>query len=405
MEYDSTEKFPVRYDVHKYLGRKQWHVVSSIIKKYTSPEDIVLDLFSGSGVGAFEALRLKRKVIAVDYSQLSEVIVRSLCEGCDIQSYHKNATMIITSLRKLESVYSVKFANHAGIIKYWMPNLHRGKVMLRDKTSYTGDLMDVKFVSGAVPDTFVWSHAEDKIPFIEGSNVSRWSEIFTERTQYILHSAFSSIMEVNDLAVRRCLLVAFSASLEKASLLNKLKSNGKGWIREDPLCYYKPFDFIEFNAVDSLENKLMKMEASLIETEKLLSEGLRRNFVFMRQDAAKLAYSEKVDLILMDPPYLSEVLYDKLEALHDVWLGFKPSEQNIKTSFEEVVLRAHAALHRNGTLVLLMSNYLPGSKEFFIDTLIKGGFVQISETKQERGKKEGLLITAFKKSASSLRPK
>ena len=59
------------YLMHKYWARKPHNVVAEYIKHYSNKGDIVLDPFWGSGVTAFEALKLGRKVIAVDLDPMA----------------------------------------------------------------------------------------------------------------------------------------------------------------------------------------------------------------------------------------------------------------------------------------------------------------------------------------------
>jgi 16S rRNA G966 N2-methylase RsmD len=393
----ALEKFPVRYDVHKYLGRKPWYIVREIIAHYSRPAETVMDLFSGSGVAAFESLALGRNAIAVDSSPLSELITRSLCEAYDAGRYMKMVTSILPELKSYQELYRVEFQGKKGILRYWQPKLNLGKIFFpEDGSTYNGDLTDAKQVSAHNNlHSFRWTHAETPLPIIKGNNVSKWGEIFTERGEYILSQAFSSVGRVNNPALKRCLFVALSASIEKISLLNRFKTGGGGWLREKPLCYYKSDDFIEFNAVDALESKMLRMGTALAETNGLLKDNV--NFTFLREKVENIRYSNKADLIVMDPPYLDEVLYDKLEALHDVWLGFSPSKQDIRFAFNIAAKKACDALKRNGTLVLLMHNYLPESKNFLVNGLLDAGLAKTKEIQNPGRKKEGLSITVFQK--------
>jgi DNA modification methylase len=392
------EKFPVRYDVHKYLGRKPWYIVYDLINNFSKPKSTVLDLFSGSGVVSFEALRLDRNVIAVDHSMLSELIVKSLCEPPNIGEFNKVAHNIINKLNSLQQVYYITTNFGKGILKYWIPSIHKGKALINGKFISIENMTEDIFIYSGEVESFSWEHSDELIPKIQGSNVTVWGDIFTKRSQYVLYKALSYIKKIDNITIKRALLVAFSASLEKIALLNRPKTGMKGWIREKPTCYYKPLDFIEFNAVDAIKNKITKMHDALVETNKLLKNH-GGTFKFIREHAENLNYDNKVDLIVMDPPYLNEVPYDKLEALHDIWLDFKPQEGNIQHTFGVIASKCYNALKDNGKLILLMLNYQKESKKFFINELIKHNFVKIDEIEKE-GKsksKEGLSIIIFKK--------
>ncbi len=396
MQANLMEKFPIRYDVHKYLGRKPWYILEDIIKKYTQPGDTILDLFSGSGVASFEALRLGRNVVAIDCSPLSELIVRALCEGCDVIQYQSAAKEIVSRLKELEGIYRVKIGSKTGTLKYWMPNLSTGKLLFSDGSEYSGVVKDAHFLKNDELESFSWQHEADRIPVMDGSIVSTWGEVFPKRAQSVLYYTFSSIMRIDAPAVRRCLLVTLSASVEKVCSLNHFKSGKKGWMRDRQTCYYKHHDFIEFNAVEALTNKITKMGSALVEVKGLLADRTGK-FTFIRSHVEGLRHANAANLVIMDPPYLSEVQYDQLEALHAIWLGFKPPKHDIRVGFRRTVSYSGRSLTAEGNLVLLMLNYLADSKAFFVDTLTQNGFMKIYESEDKGRKKEGLSITVFRK--------
>ncbi|MGC8730604.1 MAG: DNA methyltransferase [Candidatus Micrarchaeia archaeon] len=393
----SLEKFPVRYDVHKYLGRKPWYIVYNLIARFSKRGNTVLDLFSGSGVASFEALRLDRNVIAVDYSSLSELIVKTLCSYHNISEFDRALQSLTKKLKSIEHVYYVNSIQGEGLLEYWIPDQHKGKLIIGNTEKIINNISETDFTHSEEVKDFKWKHERTQIPKIPCSNVSTWGEIFSNRAQYVLHNALGYIKSISDSNIRNALLVALSASLEKIALLNHFKSIGEGWIREKPICYYKPQDYIEFNAIKALENKAAKMRMAIIETNNLLEKS-HGSFSFIREHAENLNYKTKFDLIIMDPPYLSEVPYDKLEALHDIWLGFKPENQNIHKAFDQIALKSYNALSDRGILVLLLLNYQKESREFFVNKLANNGFVKLKETRNYLGSKEGLSISVFKKS-------
>jgi hypothetical protein len=275
--------------------------------------------------------------------------------------------------------------------------LHKGKIII-GKNPKNIDNIDVSdFIYSEEIDAFRWEHANTIIPKLQGSNISIWKEVFSKRAQYVLNNALEYINSIADPNTKNALLAALSASLEKTSLLNHFKVGMKGWIRDKPLCYYKPPDYIEFNAIKSIENKITKMRMAMIETNNLLKNG-HGSFKFMREHAENLSYKGVADLIIADPPYLSEVPYDKLEALHDIWLGYKPEKQNIHEVFDSIALRSYNVLAEHGILVLLLLNYEKESREFFTNGLIRNNFIKVKETRTQIGSKEGLSISVFKKS-------
>jgi tRNA G26 N,N-dimethylase Trm1 len=71
------------YNWHKFWGRKTWNVVSRFVETYSPEGGIVMDPFSGSGVTALEALKLGRRVIAVDLVPIAAEILRLTIEYVD----------------------------------------------------------------------------------------------------------------------------------------------------------------------------------------------------------------------------------------------------------------------------------------------------------------------------------
>ena len=66
------------YRFHKYWGKKPYEPLAYIIEQLTSPGDIVLDPFCGSGTAAREALLRSRKFIGFDINPVALEITRLL---------------------------------------------------------------------------------------------------------------------------------------------------------------------------------------------------------------------------------------------------------------------------------------------------------------------------------------
>ncbi len=391
-----SEKYPARYGVHKYLGRKPWDLVSEIIQARSGPHDTVFDIYSGSGVAAFEALRLGRNVIAIDHSPISELIVRSLCERCDAEEYNFSANLLLGEIFRMQNLYAVKAGEKTGVLRYWQPRLKRGRIDFNDGSKIIGTFADIEWLFEASPeDNATISELEGRIPELPGNNVHYWRDVFTYRGARVLARARELILQNKNPAVRRALLTALSASIEKVSLLNKPKSEGKSWIRDKPLCYYKSEDFIEFNAVDAVSNKIIAMLHALREANVLLKDGGR--FTFSRERIEDMAYTNRADLIIIDPPYLDEVQYGELEAMRGVWLHMGTEKSDAQYDFALAARKMRIALKPHGILALVMKNYLPKSRQFLVGKLEDAGFVKKEESRHKEGKKEGLAIIEFVK--------
>ncbi len=89
------------YLMHKYWGRKPANIVRSYINKYTKAGDVVLDPFVGSGVTAFEALRLKRHAVAFDLNPFSEFLIKTTLTPVPPSKLNDAANQIKESISSL----------------------------------------------------------------------------------------------------------------------------------------------------------------------------------------------------------------------------------------------------------------------------------------------------------------
>lgn len=69
---------PPMYRAMKYWGKKPHNIWSQFIERYCPPDGVVLDPFVGSGIAAFEAVKLGRKAIAFDLNPLSAFTIEVL---------------------------------------------------------------------------------------------------------------------------------------------------------------------------------------------------------------------------------------------------------------------------------------------------------------------------------------
>jgi DNA modification methylase len=80
---NTTKTSPV-FSMHSYhLGKKPSDAVEVYISHYTSPDDLVLDPFCGSGSTALAALVQGRKTVAIDASPAATFITRFYLSRCD----------------------------------------------------------------------------------------------------------------------------------------------------------------------------------------------------------------------------------------------------------------------------------------------------------------------------------
>src|SRR5438105_4294930 len=68
------------YGVHPYFTRRPPNVVRAYIERYSSPNDVVLDPFGGTGVTAIEAFLLGRRAIHNDLNPFANFIAHNIAD-------------------------------------------------------------------------------------------------------------------------------------------------------------------------------------------------------------------------------------------------------------------------------------------------------------------------------------
>ena len=97
------------YKMHKYFARRPWNVFSELIAHYSSPEEIVLDPFSGGGVTIVEALRLRRRAVGVDVNPLAVYVTRMESSPLDIEQFKKAIATVSSNTKDyILSLYSTR---------------------------------------------------------------------------------------------------------------------------------------------------------------------------------------------------------------------------------------------------------------------------------------------------------
>src|SRR5688572_26093179 len=72
------------YAMHKYWSRKPHNLVANYIRKYSQPDEIVLDAFCGSGVTIIESVRNQRRAIGIDLNPMAVFITQAGLHHVDL---------------------------------------------------------------------------------------------------------------------------------------------------------------------------------------------------------------------------------------------------------------------------------------------------------------------------------
>lgn len=104
-----------QYRMHKYFARRPYNVFENLVKHYSKPNELVLDVFCGGGVTVFESCKNERNAIGVDLNPLSTMITEMQMFNGDIKLLKKDLDSFCNYAKeKYENLYRVDFGNDSG---------------------------------------------------------------------------------------------------------------------------------------------------------------------------------------------------------------------------------------------------------------------------------------------------
>ena len=133
-----AKRHPPLYMIHRYRARKPHNVVADYIKCYSNEGDIIMDPFCGSGVVAVEAIKQKRKVIAIDLNPLATFITRTALIPVDLNELEDAFKELEKNCKdRIYQLYRTKCSKgHPSIIRCVVlsfvvecPNCHKDIIM------------------------------------------------------------------------------------------------------------------------------------------------------------------------------------------------------------------------------------------------------------------------------------
>lgn len=89
------------HQVSPYIGKLKSTIAADLIERYSSPGDLVADVFCGSGTVPLEALRLGRRAFAADTSPYAMVLTRAKVNApTDIPSAYGRADVLLKAAQE-----------------------------------------------------------------------------------------------------------------------------------------------------------------------------------------------------------------------------------------------------------------------------------------------------------------
>jgi DNA modification methylase len=343
------------YALHKYWGKKPYNIMADFIDKYTSPNEIVLDPFLGSGVSITEAVFKGRKGFGIDINPSAIFITSQILAKV-------NPKNIIAEFKSLENDLKEK------INSFYTVN-RNGKFFLGQNYLWENqELTEVRFTNGtrnrqsetptsediALAESFDIKNIKSYYPtsnFFHNSRINakgteNVSKLFTPRNLNALSLLFERIEKIENSEIRDLFKFCFTSSIGQASKMvfvikrrNKTKNNGNIIVSEKKeigswvIGYWQPKEFFENNVWTCFETRFKKILKAKKDQYSLSNlhissesfDELKKigNYLLVNQPSQKylkLIDDNSIDYILTDPPHGNRIPYLELSLLWNSWL-------------------------------------------------------------------------------------
>lgn len=370
------------YMAHAYLTKIPVPGILPFIEAFTSPGDVVLDPFAGSGMTGVAALALGRRAVLFDVSVLGRHIARNYTNLVSPELLRKRGGEVAdATLDRLGSVYAVTCSacgHEAQLAKtVWSMvmecgscrqpvNFYRaleaadwqksdmacphcdasfnskakrvGEEPVVDSIScacsrtqreqpWTAPLVPVDATGLDWPDIPIEATRQMYVASALGRHgLTSTAAFYSKRNLAVLAALHSAIEEVEEPGPRSKLLFAFTASLTRASKRYQ-------WSRQRPLNaananYYVAPVFYEWNVLELFDRKV---EAA-IKSDDWIRTQRGAGTLFDSVDGIEVAYDlasadalpipdHSVDYVFTDPPFGSNIFYSDMNLFQEAWLG------------------------------------------------------------------------------------
>ncbi|MDD2200299.1 MAG: DNA methyltransferase [Bacteroidales bacterium] len=343
------------YALHKYWGKKPYNIMADFIDKYTSPDEIVLDPFLGSGVSITEAVFKGRKGFGIDINPSAIFITSQILAKVNPKSIIAEFKSLENDLKeKINSFYTVNRngENYLGQNYLW-ENQELTEVRFtngtRNRQSETptnedialAESFDIKNIKSYYPTSNFFHNSR-----INAKGTENVSKLFTPRNLNALSLLFERIEKIENSEIRDLFKFCFTSSIGQASKMvfvikrrNKTKNNGNIIVSEKKeigswvIGYWQPKEFFENNVWTCFETRFKKIlkakkDQYSISNLHISSESFDElekvgNYLLVNQPCQKylkLIDDNSIDYILTDPPHGNRIPYLELSLLWNSWL-------------------------------------------------------------------------------------
>lgn len=368
------------YNAHAYLTKVPISAIEPFLTAFTSPGDVILDMYGGSGMTGVAAAMHGRRAEVRDISALGQHIGSNYMNLVDAVELRTQAKKIMNAAKiRLGDLYAVKcggcsraatlsrtvwtFVYECG--RCHAPVNYYGALRVADwkKSATKCTACGEAFITRGsrrveeVPmlDTIAcecssklrdWEHVDplylvsDDAPRWPGVSIGETRQMFqssalrkhgllttdaffSKRNLTVLSALREEIERVEDESIRSKLLFVFTAILSRAS--KRYQWHPKRPLNAANQNYYVAPVFYEWNVYDLFERKVeaaVRSDAYLRSRMKELGVSEPGKFNYAIGSANDLDLEDgSVDYIFTDPPFGSNIFYSDMNLFQEAWLG------------------------------------------------------------------------------------
>jgi NAD(P)H-flavin reductase/16S rRNA G966 N2-methylase RsmD len=347
------------YSMHRYWSKKPSEVIAEYIKAYTYKGDVILDPFSGYGVTAIEALRLGRRVVAIDLNPMATFITKVILEPVNLPNLRWGFQDVRKACQsKIFQLFTTKCpkCGGKGVIDFVVRKNDKpiqiaygcdcsNRRLFKEPDAYDQGT-DVRSAEMEIP---FWYPYDVPLPPIQRERFEYLHELFTRRNLIALSTILHSIENLSDERVREVMKLAFTSCLDKCSKLKPVSYRAKGdgqyslsesWVA---VRFYAPTLSQEVNPWKAFQRVYERVYEGKKESNGVLRnvslgysykdlESGSANAVILTGSADRILNEElpedSIDYVLTDPPFGSAVQYLPLSAFWGAWLRFDFDYEN-----------------------------------------------------------------------------
>lgn len=360
---DLPKTYKGLYAMHKYWSKKPYNLVANYIERFSSPGDIVLDSFCGSGVTVIESVRLKRRAVGIDINPIAVSITEMGLMSVDIkqlkQHFYDLRQALEPLVAKLYRTECLKCGNPDALITHtiWKDETPQEVWYTCAQCKTRKDVrpaseIDEKAASSPVEPPR-WYPTDLLMPNsrINAKKGMRVSDLFTNRALIVLSTLFERISQIQDKNIKSVMESCFSGALPQASKLvfvirRRGKTtgdieDGKAEVGSWVIGYWTPPEHFESNAWRCFENRFKRIVRGKEEVNAVIPSSVAKCSDFEDLSRVQEGYwvdvgtatdlaipDDAIDYAFIDPPHGNRIPYLELSLIWNAWFKAKGNWEN-----------------------------------------------------------------------------